>query len=342
MRIKDERNHMSGHVTIADVANYLGISKTTVSHALSGKRQVSAELRSKVESAVEVLGYRPDFAARMMNTRSSGLVGILVDNLNNLHTMALLEAFRRELSRHSLRMVLASSDRLDDGRALLMEFSIGMVDGILNTLPVLEEREAQELAGGIPLVTYLRHREAPLEIDLAAGIRSAIAHLAELGHRRIAIISIPDHSYDLGATNPCLAAYCAEMEKLGQQLRIFHQEGNTIESGVRLAEEVFASDATAVLAGNDSIAAGLIQWANDHGIHVPGKLSIIGHDDSSMATMISPQLTTLHLPISLLAAHTVQVLMHELNPENPMPSSLKIVPELVIRKSTSSEAAKIQ
>ena len=217
-----------------------------------------------------------------------------------------------------------------------------MVDGILNTLPVLEEREAQELAGGIPLVTYLRHREAPLEIDLAAGIRSAIAHLAELGHRRIAIISIPDHSYDLGATNPCLAAYCAEMEKLGQQLRIFHQEGNTIESGVRLAEEVFASDATAVLAGNDSIAAGLIQWANDHGIHVPGKLSIIGHDDSSVATMISPQLTTLHLPISLLAAHTVQVLMHEINPENPMPSSLKIVPELVIRKSTSSEAAKIQ
>ena len=133
-----------------------------------------------------------------------------------------------------------------------------------------------------------------------------------------------------------------EMEKLGQQLRIFHQEGNTIESGVRLAEEVFASDATAVLAGNDSIAAGLIQWANDHGIHVPGKLSIIGHDDSSVATMISPQLTTLHLPISLLAAHTVQVLMHEINPENPMPSSLKIVPELVIRKSTSSEAAKIQ
>ena len=328
---------MRGHITITDVANYLGISKTTVSHALSGKRQVSAELRKKVELAVEALGYRPNFAARMMNTHRSGLVGILVNNLNNLHTMALLDGFRRELSRHSLRMVLASSDRIEEGRVMLKEFSNGMVDGILNTLPGLEEGEAQALAGGIPQVTYLRHREAPLEIDLGAGIRSAIAYLMELGHRRIAIISIPDHSYDLGASNPCLTAYCTEMEKLGQQFRIFHQEDNSIESGVRLAEAVFASDATAVLAGNDSIAAGLIQWANEHGIRVPEKLSIIGHDDSALATMISPQLTTLHLPISLLAAHTVQVLMHRLNPENPIPSPLKIIPELIIRKSTSSQ-----
>ena len=82
---------MSNHVTIADVANHLGVSKSTVSHALSGKRRISTEVRRQVMEAVEELGYRPNFAARVMNTRRTGLVGVLVENLNNPHTTALLE-----------------------------------------------------------------------------------------------------------------------------------------------------------------------------------------------------------------------------------------------------------
>lgn len=123
-----------------------------------------------------------------MNTRRTGLVGVLVENLNNPHTTALLEELGREFSRHSIQMVLGTADRLENGRTLLGKFSNGMVDGILNTLPELDENEAQKLAGGVPLITYRRHRDAPLIIDFAAGTRTALSYLNELGHRNIAII----------------------------------------------------------------------------------------------------------------------------------------------------------
>ena len=80
---------------MTDVARHLGISKTTVSHALSGKRPINAKLRAEILSTIEELGFRPNFAARIMNTRRTGLIGLLVENLKNPHTTALLEIFSK-------------------------------------------------------------------------------------------------------------------------------------------------------------------------------------------------------------------------------------------------------
>ena len=81
-----------------------------------------------------------------MNTRRTGLIGVLVESLKNPYTTALLEELDRELSRHSLRMVLGTTNNPEDGRELLVKFSDGMVDGILNNLPGLDEAEARRLA----------------------------------------------------------------------------------------------------------------------------------------------------------------------------------------------------
>ena len=122
---------MGNSVTIADVANHLGVSKSTVSHALSGKRRISSAVKRQVLEAVRELGYRPNFAARVMNTHRTGLVGVVVDSLNNPHTTALLEELGRELARYSMQMVLCSAGEVENGRLLLSKFSNGMVDGIL-------------------------------------------------------------------------------------------------------------------------------------------------------------------------------------------------------------------
>ena len=324
---------MNGHVTIADVANHLGVSKSTVSHALSGKRRNSAEVRSQVMQAVKELGYRPNFAARVMNTRRTGLVGVLVDSLNNPHNTALLEEFGRALSSHSIQMVLGTADRIDDGRSLLAKFCCGMVDGILNTLPELGEDEAVELAGGIPVVTYRRHRESPLVIDFAAGTRTALAYLFKLGHRHIAIIPSDSRAQN-GLPDPCFSAYCEQMELMGISPRIFQAPGGTLQAGYEVADSLFASDTTAVLAGNDAVASGLIRRAIECGIRLPERMSIVGHDDSPIAVVTSPPLTTLRLPLGPIATHTVQVLMHAIDPAEPMPEPLTIIPELIARGST--------
>lgn len=323
---------MNGHVTIADVANHLGVSKSTVSHALSGKRRISAEVRSQVMRAVKELGYRPNFAARVMNTRRTGLVGVLVDSLNNPHNTALLEEFGRAFSSHSIQMVLGTADRLDDGRSLLAKFCSGMVDGILNTLPELDVDEAQKLAGGIPVVTYRRHRESPLVIDFAAGARTALAYLFKLGHRHIAMIPAESREQN-GLPDPCCSAYCEQMKLMGIAPQILHAPAGTLQAGYEIADSLFASDATAVLAGNDAVASGLIRRAIERGIRLPERMSIVGHDDSPIAVVTSPPLTTLRLPVGPIAAHTVQVLMHEINPAEPMPEPLTIIPELIIRGS---------
>ena len=126
---------MGNSVTIADVANHLGVSKSTVSHALSGKRRISSAVKRQVLEAVRELGYRPNFAARVMNTHRTGLVGVVVDSLNNPHTTALLEELGRELARYSMQMVLCSAGEVENGRLLLSKFSNGMVDGILTLIP---------------------------------------------------------------------------------------------------------------------------------------------------------------------------------------------------------------
>lgn len=321
---------MGNNITIADVANHLGISKTTVSHALSGKRRISSDLRRQVLETVEKLGYRPNFAARVMNTRRTGLVGVLVDQfLSNPYSTTLQEELGNELSHYSMQMVLGSVKQLGQGRALLARFSDGMVDGILNTLPELDNDEAVKLAHGVPLVTYRRHREAPLTIDFAAGTGKAIDYLQSLGHRKIAIIPIASRG-NIGMEDPCLTCY---RKLLGETGLIFHVADVSMQAGFKVAETVFSSEATAILAGNDTIAAGLFQWAAAHKLSLPERMSVVGHDDSPLASMTSPPLTSIQLPIGPIAAHTVKVLMHAIDPGEPLPDALNIVPELVIRNS---------
>lgn len=322
---------MGNSVTIADVANHLGVSKSTVSHALSGKRRISSAVKRQVLEAVRELGYRPNFAARVMNTHRTGLVGVVVDSLNNPHTTALLEELGRELARYSMQMVLCSAGEVENGRLLLSKFSNGMVDGILNNLPGLAEDEARELAHGVPLITYLRHREAPLTIDFAAGTRQALDYLAGLGHRRIAMIPA-EHRGGAGE-DPCLIAY---REQFGDSGLVFRTPAATLQAGLEVAEALFASDATAVLAGNDAVASGLLQWAIARNYPLPERMSVIGHDDSPLASLTFPSLTSLRLPIDVIAAHTVKVLMHAIDREQPVPEPLTIVPELIVRNSCAA------
>ena len=89
-----------------------------------------------------------------------------------------------------------------------------------------------------------------------------------------------------------------------------------------------------MLAGNDAVSAGMIQWAIDRNIRIPERMSIVGFDNSSLAKMTFPPLTTLDLPIGKLAAHTVRVLLAAILPDELLPEPLTIVPELIVRKST--------
>ncbi len=133
--------------------------------------------------------------------------------------------------------------------------------------------------------------------------------------------------------DPCLIAY---REQFGDSGLVFRTPAATLQAGLEVAEALFASDATAVLAGNDAVASGLLQWAIARNYPLPERMSVIGHDDSPLASLTFPSLTSLRLPIDAIAAHTVKVLMHAIDREQPVPEPLTIVPELIVRNSCAA------
>ena len=181
---------MPAKAKITDVARAAGVSVTTVSHTLSGRRPVGEEVRGRVLRAIRELNYRPNYFAGAMKQNRTGLVGILVDQCRNAATGILLEGMEQELGSRGYEIVLgiAGLDRAK-GTRLLEKFASGMVDGVINMLPQLSSDEAELIAPSLPLVTHLRQASAPVYIDYEEGARQAFEYLRGLGHRRIGCIS---------------------------------------------------------------------------------------------------------------------------------------------------------
>ncbi len=324
-------------ITIADVAVHAGVTKSTVSHALSGKRPIGAATRKRIELAVRELGYRPNFAARVLNTRKTGLIAFLVSNLANHHSVQFAGELSQELAACGLQMILAQTEERESVERVMREFSNGIVDGIINGLPDLSAEAAERCAGSVPVVTCMRNRESNLSIDFAAGARNAMEYLYSLGHRKIAFVHCPSRG-QAGHGDPCAAGYRDFLAKAQLPALEFVAEREILETGVALAPRVLTSGVTAVLAGNDSIACGMVQWALANQVEIPGRLSVIGHDDVPLASMISPPLTTIRVPITPQVRHVVQLLRHRIGEAVELPGPETIVPELIYRQSTQGIA----
>lgn len=324
---------MGKNITINDVASHLGISKSTVSHALSGKRPISEDLCKKIHLAVKELGYKPSFAAQVMNTNRTSLIGVIINSLSNYHTTELVEAFNNALMKHKLQMILAFAATQIEGIELLQKFSYGMADAVINTLPDLHADVVKNITGNVPCLTYLRHEDAKLEIDFSSGIREAFNYLRENGHSKIAIMASQTRCNLSIDNDPCLIEYKKMTSLYGYKELVIPMKEGTIAEGVLLADRLFATGATAVIAGNDMCALGVMQRAIELGKKIPQDISIIGHDDAPTAQMSLPRLTTIRLPIEILAKHTVEVLLHMIDSGVPLPKPRTVATKLIIRDS---------
>ena len=144
---------MPAKAKITDVARAAGVSVTTVSHTLSGRRPVGEEVRGRVLRAIRELNYRPNYFAGAMKQNRTGLGGILVDQCRNAATGILLEGMEQELGSRGYEIVLgiAGLDRAK-GTRLLEKFASGMVDGVINMLPQLSSAVAA--AGHTPAAGF--------------------------------------------------------------------------------------------------------------------------------------------------------------------------------------------
>ncbi|WP_295812908.1 LacI family DNA-binding transcriptional regulator [uncultured Victivallis sp.] len=330
---------MSKRVTIQDVADYLKVSKSAVSHALSKRRRISPELSRRVQAAIDELGYKPDFAAQVLNSRSTGLIGVVIGELENPHTITLVNELSRRLkeSGYSLTLCLCESKEPEECRNFVGRIPNGMVDAIINMLPALSADEAQAAAGTTPVLTYRRHRLASVTLDYEHGVIQALDHLTGLGHTRIGIISVSKLYY--GMPDPRVVAYRNYMTARGlfDPALVIPSAGDTV-SGGEGAAALFAlpERPTAILAGNDLTASGVFQWAYEHGVRLPEELSVIGFDNSPLARALYPRLTSVDTCVPQIADHTARVLLSLIGGKAEAIPPIEIKPNLVIRNSCCS------
>lgn len=334
-------------VTARDVARESGVSISTVSRALAEPDRVAPETRDRVVAAATRLGYRPNRAASGLRAGRTGALGLVVPDLENPYFASVTKGVqaRARQTGHAVFVVDAGEDP-----ALETELVAGLrsqTDGLVLCSPRAAHADLEAARDAPVVLVNLRIDGVPsVSSDDAHGVVLAVEHLRALGHRKIAYVGGPDRSWSDARRRAGLeAAHARYADVETVAVGSFRPR---VEGGRAAADLVVASGATAVLAYNDLVALGLVARLRERGVSVPGDLSVVGFDDTFVATLASPPLTTVRTDLAHLGGRAVDRLVAALGPRRPAATNGTAAPrpdgsleadelpvELVVRDSTT-------
>ena len=331
-------------ITLAILARHLKLHPSSVSRALDPARchAISPEVVTKVRQAADKLGYRPNRAAAALRTGKSGCVGILLPDITNPVFPPILRGIEDGLQQGGLFTLVANTGGSPAAtRDLLGRMLAQGVDGvILATASNKDELLPMLRAAGTPVVLVNRvdaRADCPAVIsDDAAGISQSVNHLVELGHRHIAHIAGPQ-GLSTGARR--LQGFKSAMSDAGLDMsNVEICDGYSIEAGHAACLRLLAvtnTPFTALVACNDLVALGAIDALRETGLHVPGDVSVTGHNDMPLMDRVEPALTTVRIQHHEMGRAAAQLLMQAM--ANPARADTTIVlrPQLIVRKSTA-------
>ncbi|MEU4831397.1 LacI family DNA-binding transcriptional regulator [Streptosporangium sp. NPDC023615] len=312
-------------VTIRDVAHASGVHVSTVSRTFSAPHLVNAETRTRVLAVAEELDYRPNRAARSLKTGRTNNVGLIVPDLANPFFSSLIKAAQAAARRQDYHLFVADTgESPSEEEELILAFS-KQVDGIVLCSPRLSNKALEKLSESVSfvLVNRLIRGLTTVVMDVAHGARVAMEHLAELGHRRVALVTGPAGSWTSGEIRRAVA------EVSGLDVVVIGPNPPTEEGGVAAAAGIVEAGVTGVLAYNDLVAIGLIEGLEALGVGVPGDVSVIGFDDSTTGRLYRPKLTTVAMPASAAGRMAVDLLVQS------MSAATVLETHLVVRDSTA-------
>ena len=312
---KSVRRKTSG-VTIDEVAALAGVSPMTVSRAIN-QGKVRDDTRERVMRAVQALGYTPNLAASTLAAAQHTRIALIYTNPSGAYLRELLVGLLRGASNAAIQLVIHYWDNLDPvaerraARALA-----GRVDGVILPPPLCESPVAvnELVQAGIPVVAiasgHLRDDVSCVRIDDFHAGKEMAEHLIQHGHTRIGFIRGRN---DLSASARRYDGFATALHEAGLEVEpSLVQEGDyTYRSGLDASEKLLSQPQppTAIFASNDDMAAAAISVAHRQGLEVPRDLSVVGFDDTSAATTVWPELTTLHQPIAAMADAAIDILL---------------------------------
>lgn len=344
-------------VRLQTIAEDLGVSRATVSNAYNRPDQLSGALRDRILQRAAELGFAgPDPVARGLRRGRVGAVGVLVDQslsyaFSDPVVVLVLDGLASELQADGYGLLLHAAAPVQPDAALVRAAA---VDGwVVTSIPAGHPAVAAALAQGRPVVV-LDQPDLPgvprVAIDDEGGLRAAVAHLLGLGHRRITVLTPPLRND--GVTGPAGAGRQAAADNEVMRRRLAAATARLAEDGLPRPEvvECAANDEdagaagaataltttappTALLALSDQLALGVLRLARDRGIDVPGRLSVVGFDDTPRARTSYPALTTVAQPLRERGAALGRLLLAQLAGE-PVVSPPPFPTRLVVRASS--------
>ncbi|MFJ9180531.1 LacI family DNA-binding transcriptional regulator [Streptomyces sp. NPDC102360] len=332
-------------VTSVDLARQLGLSQTTVSRALRGHPSVTEKTRRRVIDAAQALGYRPDAAARMLVTRRAKALGVVVADLRSpLYPPAIATIQERSAARGYRMALIRDPEEAHDAEAVEV-LNEAIVDGLIFMSATDDSPGVARVAARhMPMVLLSRdfsdlRADTVMSEDRAGGALVA-HHLAELGHQRIAMLSVPrtvsnGREREDGMRDALRERGLDLPEEYVRRGAIDH------ESGLEMTRSLLAAEPrpTAIFCSTDSFAFAALDAASQLGVRVPEELSVVGFDDSEPARWSMINLTTVHQPFAEMAAKAVDVLIDRLEGRADGEFSQTLFPVRLVERGTTAAPA---
>jgi LacI family transcriptional regulator len=336
------RTH-NGRATIRDIAQQAGVSIATVSRVLNDRPDVAPETREAVLKVIRDLNFAPSRTLRAVPAGRTGLVGVTIPMFHGDYFSAIITGITDALDEQDLQAVLCPTFHLQRHEAGLMDRLVrAKTDGAILVLPSESSDELQRLKqSGFRFVVaddaYRLSGDFPIVTSAnMAGAIEATEHLLGLGHRRIGLIKgIPNFVATEERASGYRAALTEARIPLDPRLEV-SGEFDTIQGRVAAATLLDLPDPpTAIFACNDDMAVAVLQDARARGLRVPEDLSVVGFDDSTIARIAVPAITTVRQPLEEIGRMAATLLTRMIDGQKVDPIRLELGARLIVRDSTA-------
>ncbi|HEX6355697.1 LacI family DNA-binding transcriptional regulator [Actinophytocola sp.] len=329
-------------VTIVDVARHAKVSTTAVSKVLRNAYGTSPSMRAKVQQAIEELGYRPYAAARGLRGKTY-TIGVLLPDIRNPFFPDILDGIKDTLRDTDYQVLLGPSCDSEKDEATITNAMIDRgMDGLILIAPLLPRPLLERLAKTVPAVVVGRHGHSDhydtVTDDDITGAALIVNHLADLGHRHIAHIEHRETDPTRLSEMPNAVraeGYRQAMRTRGLEIDLVSTT-YTQEGGYLGAQQLLARPhrPTAVFAGADIVAMGVLTALTEAGLSVPGDMSVAGYDNTTFAALGPISLTSVDQAGHEIGGNAARLLLARIADRKRPSTQVKLSPTLVVRRTT--------
>lgn len=328
-------------ITIYDVAEKAGVSIATVSKVINDTGRISEKTRKKIHKIMEELEYQPSVVASALSGKSTFTIGLTLPDLANPYFAEIARAIEDRGREYGFNVFMCSTD--NDARKEEEYYQLFMkkrVDGIIMVSREKHDTMVKKIISEkVPLVMIAREifsvPVTSVMVDDYYGGFQAGTHLLQQGHTQIAVIT--ENLQEMGSKER-LRGCTDAMKEAGIDFNatLSIEGGYTLESGKKAMKQLLeqVDCPTAIFACNDILAIGAMQAVRELGLQVPADISIVGYDNTILASIVDPPLTTIAQPMQEIGERSVALLVQQIQSKENVRQRVVLMPDLIVRSST--------